>query len=483
MSVQTPSRCRPSLAAWNLGHLTAAARRWWPSGSGIGRRPAAIVSIAVLPLAGCAAPDSGRPNVVLVSIDTLRADQLSVYGYHRSTSPNLEALAKDGVVFEDFVNSGGGTLPSHLTMLTSLYPAAHGVTPHNGRTLAPENTTLAEILRQAGYSTAAFVDSGWMKGRFGFVQGFDLYDDQGGRFEAILPKTLEWLRRNRDRRFLLFVHTYDVHSQTERLPYECPGDYSSLYAGAFDVEFDGCRDRGCASRLLSLWNQDIKAGELQARDALSEEEIEYVRALYDGCINYADEQVGRLIRELKELGLYDEALLIVTSDHGEEFVEHGRFLHDQSYEEIAHIPLIMKLPLSQAAGRRVPRLAAMVDLMPTVLEIAGSPVEGRVQGRSLLPAIMEDKTIRQATHMYRVARTPSWKYYQEKRELYDLAADPAEAVNVVDRRPELVEQLGRYLEAQLLQDKELRRDTTASAQSVDLSPEEVRQLEALGYLN
>ena len=155
-------------------------------------------------------------NVILISIDTLRADHLGAYGYGRDTSPHLDAFARESVLFEDFVHSGGGTVASHLTMLTSLYPANHGIRGlGDDRVLDPDRVTLAEQLRAANFETAGFTDAGWMKGRFGFAQGFERFDDEGGHLPTILPKVRRWLDENANRRFFLFLHTYDVHSATE----------------------------------------------------------------------------------------------------------------------------------------------------------------------------------------------------------------------------------------------------------------------------
>ncbi len=450
-------------------------------------------SLALL-LLGCVGCGSSGPperprerfNVVLISLDTLRADHLSAYGYERSTSPVLEALAADGVLFEQFVQNGGGTLPSHMTMLTSLYPLTHEINPRTGRRLPAARETLAERLHAAGYHTAAFTDAGWVRGKFGFSQGFDIFDQAGGHLETILPKAERFLERNADRPFFLFLHTYDIHSRETGHPYSCPGDpHREFLDEAEDIE--ACRGELCGTALLQWANGEVVSGRARAEDLFAPHEVEALRARYDGCIRYADTQVGRLLERLRSLDLYDRTLLIVTSDHGEEFLEHGLFLHRRGgYEELAHLPLILKLPYSSVRGARVPHLAAMVDLMPTVLEVVGvdGPVD-QMQGRSLMPAVLQGTPIRQATHLHRVLRTERYKYFgQREKRLFDLSRDRREQHNLigeVEPDPRLLRQLEELVAADYR-----RRDQLAASEErteeVTLSDQEIRELKALGYL-
>jgi arylsulfatase A-like enzyme len=464
-------------------------------GRGTVRGLVAAVLLAVA--AGCASPlPFGRPgykcpdcNVILISIDTLRADHLSAYGHFRPTSPHIDRMAADGVLFESFFHNGGGTLPSHMTMLTSLHPLNHLVLAGNRRTLEDGRITLAEQLKARGFATAGFVDAGWMKGKFGFTQGFDVYDDAGGQFAKIMPKVNAWLDENRQRRFFLFVHTYDVHSAWHRLPYDCPGDFPTRYTAAL-ASFDGCRGGRCASRLLAWVNSRIKTGRLTAATAFQPAEIDFMRALYDGCINYADEQVGALLVRLKELGLYDRSLIVLTSDHGEEFAEHGLFLHPQNgYEEVAHIPLILKLPRGEERGRRVGHLAAMVDVMPTILDIVDVPLNPQAQGKSLMPAVLDDARVRTMVHVFGrsvALRTETWKYFSDHLALYDLLRDPRELANVVGDQGDVSEQLERDTRALVGGDTALHdafeREAAGGNTPAVLTDEEVRNLKALGYL-
>ena len=446
----------------------------------------ALLAAASIGNSGRRSRPPGAPNVVLVSIDTLRADRLSVYGYRRPTSPFLERLAREGILFERFYYNGGGTLPSHLTMMTSLHPATHGIGPRTPRRLEEERITMAEAFRQAGYATAAFVGGGWLSARFGFDQGFDLFDESGHGFAENLPKALDWLALHRDRSFFLFLHTYDVHSAWNRLPYDCPGDSELRFVDTAPEGFTGCRGEECASRFLSGVNERLRSGESSLAAELSAREVGFVSDLYDGCVRYADEQIERLYGELAAQGLLDRTLLVVTSDHGEEFGEHGFFLHDQGgYEELARIPLLMRLPDGRAGGRRVEGLAAMADVLPTLLELAGLPALAQAQGRSLVPAIPRLATRRAALHMYSVLRTDRYKYFSDERLLFDLAADPVERENLWASDSDLVRRFEREVRGLIRVDSEASRRfrlRAAPGDAPELSPEMERKLRSLGYL-
>ena len=397
---------------------------------------------------------TSKPNLILISLDTLRADRLSVYGYSRNTSPHLEELSRESVTFENFYYNGGGTLPSHMSMMTSLHPHVHGVLD-NEKILEPERVTLAEVLRSDGYTTAAFTDAGWMKGKFGFHQGFDLYDDEGGRFATIMPKVLDWIREHEREEFFLFVHSYDVHSEWGKLPYSCPYSQAARYVSEPVPDFDGCRDGKCASKLLKWINTQTKNDAAGADNILSPDEVEYISDLYDGCINYADKRVAELLTLLKELKIYDETMIVITSDHGEEFFEHGYFLHDQGgYETVSHIPLILKFPFQEHAGTRVDSLGSLVDLMPTVLDILNLDTPVDAQGVSLKGATQEGFLPREDVVMVKNLRTDDWKFILRKQELYDIKEDSGEVNNLASAKPDVVKSLTHRLK---LISKEHRR--------------------------
>lgn len=460
-------------------------------GSGALKRLLLIAATAAA-AAACGQPWSSPPsyrcegcNVVLISIDTLRADHLGLYGYSRPTSPNLERLAEEAVVFDQFVMNGGFTLPSHMTMMTSLPPTVHGLVGDEETRLPQARVTLAEQLREQGYRTAAFVDAGWMRGKFGFDQGFDLYDDEGGRFDTILPKAHGWLEERRGENFMLFLHTLDVHSQWGGLPYACPQPYPSRYAAEYSVDFDGCRNGRCASRLFQWINDEARARRLSPLDVLSEEEVEFSKALYDGCINYVDAKVAEILDHLRSLDILDKTLVLITSDHGEEFLDHGYLLHKQrGFEELARVPLIVRFPGGEFGGRRVPGLAAMVDLMPTILDIVGIAANPEVQGRSLLPAITDGEKVRDNTTIWYVLRTERWKYLPDQQLTFDLQTDPGEQRNLYFSRPAVTRRLAELQSLLMARDQRLADALEAggSAPPVVLTEKERRELRALGYL-
>ena len=338
------------------------------------RKFIAVLSIFLLLLAGVYfwLPKTmyKRPRgIILISLDTLRADHLGIYGYYRNTSPFIDIFAKESIVFENAVVQSATTLPSHMSIMTSLYPHSHGLTKNIS--LASENHTLAELLRKGGYATAAFVDGGWMRGVFGFSQGFDLYEgEKTVGIAKILPKVKKWLDKNRSQPFFLFMHCYDIHS-----PYNPPPPYDTMFQ---DSVYD-CSFVPTTNNLRSAaWNK-VK---------LNDQDLRNVIALYDGGIRYTDERIEGFLAYLQNSGLYEDTLIIITSDHGEEFMEHGSFLHWQLYyRPNLHVPLIIHLPAYSKKEVRIGEFVQSIDLLPTILDIAGLPDLPDAQGRSLVPLI------------------------------------------------------------------------------------------------
>jgi arylsulfatase A-like enzyme len=446
---------------------------------------ASVLAVTLKGPRGAMRGDKARPNVIIISIDTLRADRLSLYGYARPTSPRLEELAASAVVFDRFYQNGGGTLESHLTMMTSLRPAAHGVTSENRRRLEAERITLADTLKGAGYATAGFADDGWMAGEYGFSQGFEVYDDRGGGFEQILPRARTWVEAHAGRPFFLFVHTYDVHSAFDQLPYDCPGEYTNRYTDRREAAFSGCRDGRCASSLL-LWLNEQLAGGAAPADVFSPGELDYVSALYDGCVNYADDQVAGFLDLLRRRGLFDDSLIIITSDHGEEFLDHGMVVHAQSgYEEFARVPLVIKLPAQEHGGLRVNNLASMIDVMPTVLDHLHIPAPAHAQGSSLLALMRTGRPAYDHVHLEDAVVTARWKYIGGRHLLFDLTNDPRERVNLAAALPNVVARLSTQLRLTTEADgREYSRFARLISPAPPVLIPEQRQerLRSLGYL-
>jgi arylsulfatase A-like enzyme len=374
--------------------------------------PRALVTVLVLTLA-CACSRQSPRGVILISLDTLRADRLGCYGYTRDTSPFLDSLAARGTLFEHAVVQVPGTLPSHMSMFTGLYPAEHNVAPPDG-VLAPIIPTLPEALREAGFRTAGFTEGGYVSGRFGFARGFEQFDDSASKLcndmETTFARGLEFLRSTGDTdRFFLFLHTYAVHD-----PYYPPVPYGALFWPS-DVPTDR-EELGLANPDLGptqLTEAQKKAHRATVRwikaagpeDAflptgpnlagynrgrsgpLSEATRAYFDALYDAGIRYSDNVLRVFFERLRASGFADDTIVVITSDHGEEFLEHGRLVHEQVYHECLHVPLIVLYP-GHNAGRRVGQLVRSVDLAPTLLELLGAPPLARASGRSFAGAIL-----------------------------------------------------------------------------------------------
>ena len=372
-----------------------------------------IVSIAVSAFQGCR-KSTRKPNILLISLDTCRADYLGCYGKRGAGTRHLDALASHSCLFTNVVSPVPMTLPAHCSMLTGTVPPVHGVHDNFHYRLGDSMTTLAERLRLSGYKTAAAVGSVVMDDRYGLAQGFDIYDDDmdadmkiaGGhaerRGQEVTDFAVAWLENTGDEPFFLFLHYYDPH-----FPYRPPGQFASIFAA------------------------DPYAGE----------------------IAYTDNCVGGVIETLKRLGLYDSTLIVVTSDHGEGRGEHGERLHGfYLYHSTTKVPLIIKRPGTRQA-KRIERTVGLIDVTPTIVALAGLPVPDGMQGVDLSP-LMDGKSLdTPKRYFYGESLTPTkygctsllalqtdkWKYIQSARpELYDVENDPAELNNLLEREPQRV---------------------------------------------
>jgi len=326
------------------------------------------------------------PNVVLISIDTLRPDRLSLSGYERQTSPHLDRWAEEAVIFERAVTSAPWTLPSHLSMLSGLDATRHGI---NHPVKVPGTIPLvAELLRDAGYQTAAWVGGGFMSPRFGLDRGFDRYrswPDRAGEAELEngLERALRWLDTGPPEPFFLFFHTYETH-----YPFRPREPHYSRWAP--DTTAPRIRDLAYISehreshQLEKLWR--YRDGS-QSRP-LTDIETLRLSALYDSGVAYADEQIARLLTRLATAPWGDNTAIVVTSDHGEALGEKGRAGHAYLEDFNSLVPLILRLPAGGASGR-VPSQVRIADVAPTLLELAGVSTPPEADGQSLLPLTTE----------------------------------------------------------------------------------------------
>ncbi len=420
-------------------------------------RPLALLLTAsLLPCASTAfAAPVAAPNVVVITIDTLRADHVGCYGYKQIRTPNIDALAADGARFERAYTAVPVTLPSHTVMFTGTYPMLSGMHDFAANKLNSTQPTLASVLKEHGYATAAVIGSAVLASRFGLNRGFDFYYDhfdfnrlQESNLEEmerpgnlVTDVTLDWLSKNYSKKFFLWMHLYDPH-----YPYHPPAPYAAEY-----------KDRP-----------------------------------YDGEIAFADAQVGRLIRFLKSKGLYGNTLIVLSGDHGESLGEHGEKTHGFFiYNSTLHVPFLIHAP-GAASPRVVPDLVSLADLMPTVLQALKVNIPSQVQGRSLLP-LMKTKEQEEARGLYAETFLPrlhfNWSELRSvestnyhfidapKPELYDLTKDPGETQNLFAEKKAVGEEMRARLAA-------LIRQYSAGqelAEKTGLDPALMERLKSLGY--
>jgi arylsulfatase len=478
------------LAIWALFRFAvrggrSPGRRYWHT---IGHPAAAAAALALLALPIAASivvrgKGASRPNFILVSLDTLRADHLGAYGYARNTSPEIDRLAAGSFTFDWAFCQGPRTDFSHTSMFTSLYPTVHGVDLTHS--LAGARLTLAEYLREAGYRTAACTDGGYMRRVFGFSQGFERYDDfkMKGMPRAV-PRVLGWLDKGLARGpFFLFLHTFDIHS-----PYEPPKRFQGLFTDpdANSVNTDTQTLSGIRSRVVD----DPRAGH-----GLSDEEIEFMKGRYDEGIRWIDGWVGRLIDGLRERGLLENTWVVILSDHGEEFTEHGTVLHGELYHTNIRVPLIIRPPGWPNRGRRVPQIVELIDVMPTFLDLAGVKPIDRIEGTSLVPLLKGNtegwKNVAFSEHpgkagWQRSITTPDLHVITSSipgdLQVYDYRSDPLEQVNLDDpARTEEVRDLLLALDEWTREQMGLV-ETWGGAKSLKIDSETEDQLRSLGYI-
>ena len=436
-----------------------------------------------------------RLNIVLITIESLRADHVGCYGYGRATTPAIDALAREGILFEQARSVTSWTLTSHATIFTGLYPAAHRVIRPHDR-LDDSYETLAETLKAAGYQTIGFVSGPFLRRVHNLHQGFDLYDESAVRVTSPTSAnddvTNSWMER-RIRRFLdeqrdpekpffLFVYLWDPHYD-----YIPPPPYDRMFVppGAEPIDLRGYENRDV-----------VRAGIRPAQ-------LEYVISQYDGEIRWTDEMLGRLWKRLRELGLWENTAIIVTADHGEAFFEHGVKGHKNNlHVEELHVPLIIKPPGS-TSPKRDGRLANLVDLYPTTLDLAGLRSDHPWHGPSLLapaaspqpPTFFELETslyfwYPKVKEMHK--RSEEWfairdgdfvlhsRRPKDRWELYDVAEDPGER-RPLDTGHPAFQALRLKLDAHLEEMKRLASHWGRS-RPANLSPADVERLRALGYV-
>lgn len=435
-------------------------------------------------------------NVILISLDTLGAQHMGCYGYHRDTSPNLDKFAKNAVVFDRAFAQSPNTIVSHATMFTALQPEVHET---SGKyMLSDDYNTLAEYLKKAGYLTAGYTTHGtWLCYDMGMGQGFDILDAKFRNAVENNKLAIKFLEEHKSDRFFLFVHYYDIHSDYEKLPYWTGTEYDTKFCPDYKGKFTGCVGDECASKLLDRVNRKKDSV------SLSKEDIEYIKALYDGGISYTDYHVNVFLNRLKELGLYENSLIIITSDHGEEFMQHGRVMHTQLYSELMHVPLFIKFPGAEGSTKgkkhkRIKTPVGLIDIMPTILDYVGVKYKN-IQGKSLMPVINSGKPgSRRVFSSYYgsqvhaktgiiALRNHKYSFFTPNKnfgmKMFDLEKDFGEQDNIAEtaqaERKKLFKIAREYYEAQ----KKIRSVFKSRRQKANYSEKDMEKLRQLGYLN
>jgi arylsulfatase A-like enzyme len=441
-----------------------------------------------------------KPNVLIVLIDALRADRLGAYGYHRDTSPNLDRLASEGARFDAAIAQASWTKPSIASMLTGLYvrqtSVSSGAWAEEGQagavlvqTLAPRHLTLAEQLAAIGYETGAFGENHHLVPELGFSQGYLQYDWRQPlhigplrqfvrRFESrfiadwINDRFFNWLDAHEDRKFFAYLHHIDVH-----WPYESPAPFSGMFRTAPAPE-DFNR-----SKFMPDTVDRLRAG---GAEQLHPATLRAMSDAYDEGIRYVDDRLGKVFDELGRRGVYDDTLIIVTADHGEEFLEHGLLGHGESlYDEVIRVPLIVKFPCPgpHCASRVVSEQVELVDVYPTVLAAVGADAPANLVGRDLAGPASESRTAYSELGYTIALRTPQWKWIYDEQddtgELFNLAQDPGEASDLATSEPALRELLSaRVLDFAATHQK----DDAVNAYAVEADERMLENLKALGYV-
>ncbi len=440
-----------------------------------------------------------QPDILLISIDTLRADRMSMYGHSRQTTPNLDRLAARSVRFDRPVAQSPWTLPSVASYLTSRYPRSLGIHFAVRHSIPPAMPTLTELLRDEGYDTACVFANSVMERDLGFERGFSSFafgEKAEFRAEETTDRAIAWLDERRHRRMFLYAHYMDPHS-----PYQPPGEAwrTNPFYDESDIE------------VPPVNNSDLFYG----RETATPERTALLLRMYDAEIRYTDEHIGRLLDRLEADGRLDDMLVIVTSDHGEEFNDHGSWNHAITlYDEMLRVPLFVKFPRDAGAGAVVETSTPLLDIMPTILEAAGiSYGHLELEGHPLRAeptAPSSDRLLYAETDVHGPLRTgiitDRWKLIRFEREhgywnerdvlfsflsehhpliaLFDREADPAERHNLADQHPDVVEALSERI-------RDFRHTAAAAAPPLEevedgaprATEERLRKLRALGYLD
>lgn len=421
-----------------------------------------IVLMAVVLCSSCflSTKERSQPQyVIIIIMDAVRPDHVSCYGYERNTTPNIDELAGDGVVFDDAISQAPWTLSSVATLLSSTFPCQHGASRVEGKNVPLKNTamTIGEILMAEGYLTCAMSTAKIFTPTLGLSQGFSESYIVGGT-EDVLEKVaapqltdaaVMWLRKNKNEKCFLVLHHYDPHS-AYIAGEECLSRFDPGYEGPFRFRFGSLE-------ILKM----AKAGRISEAVNLTDEDVRHIKALYDCEILRTDRAIGRLVDSLEAWGRLEKSMIFVTADHGEEFLEHGSIEHGQTvYEETIKVPLVLFCPSYVAGPLRVGQQVGLIDVAPTILDALSIDIPPNFEGKSLMPLVSSkfgtfDKSPRPCgvpagcliteavihRSEKKSLRCPPWKLIFDPffgaAELYKIAEDPNETANLIDTRGDI----------------------------------------------
>ncbi len=427
-------------------------------------------------------------NVIILLVDALGADHLSSYGYERKTTPNIDSFVQDSVMFTQAISQSTFTKTSIASLFTSRYPYQHGVYKGGkwntkeivtSDILSDHEITLAEILLQNGFLTAAWIEQLQLASYLHFAQGFVEYNQQQGNIERINKKFLNWIdKTGKKHKFFAYIHYIDLHD-----PYRPQPPYDTMH-GVYNQEVYSGVD-------MKNWGEYRKVIEEKG----NKQDIEQLRAYYDGQLTYIDKQIGILLEKLKQSGLYDNSLIILTADHGDAFMEHGFIAHNTTpYEELIRVPLIIKFPDSFYAGKVVKRQVSLIDVMPTILDFLNVKIDDQLEGFSLMHYLPDDGNENQKTNFPKYAysevgdvggyhiisiRTERHKYIRFQNgdeEFYDLVLDPVEKNNIIVSKRDEASELRKIALYAVSEREKLETG------KVTLDKKTIEELKALGYL-
>ena len=434
-----------------------------------------FLTVCLLAASACfrSAPEAIAPNIIVITIDTLRADHLGCYGYFRDTSPNIDRFSEQAILFENAFTTMATTLPAHLSLMTSAYTVTHGVKGNLKTWKRPFSgsggiKTLAQAMRSLGYETAAFVSAAPLKPHSGIQVGFDTYDFPRGQQRPAATtnrRVFKWLARPREKPFFLWVHYFDPHAA-----YSPPPPYKKFFATD-------------AQQREYLESIDVAFAKFPRIHALQNR--------YDGEIRYTDDQIRRVFGRIRRQGLWDNSAIVLTSDHGEGLGQHDWVGHARIYNEQLHVPLIVKFPSNLGhPARRLQRIASLVDIVPTLVEELDIAIpdnlRGPMEGINLMRSDVERPfVLAERAHVLKFALiSRDWKFFHSTErpdELYNMRTDRGERHNVVEENPETSREMFTEL-LKIRARQPAQGNPTNQLGDSEREQEILKQLRSLGYV-